>query len=133
MVMKLELDNVRDILLDFEKNLQYNEYISVKELDSRAKTLNITKSDYLYTIDKLAEDSIIDVIYGTGKLKDHIFYVKSITSKGHKFLDNIRKEDVWSKTKSIAKKLGTVSLSHIDKIAEGVITTLITKTISGEL
>ncbi len=131
--MKLELDNVRDILLDFEKNLQYNEYISVKELDSRAKTLNITKSDYLYTIDKLAEDSIIDVIYGTGKLKDHIFYVKSITSKGHKFLDNIRKEDVWSKTKSIAKKLGTVSLSHIDKIAEGVITTLITKTISGEL
>jgi len=44
--------------------------------------------------------------------------VARLTSAGHNFLDNIRNQDIWSKTKAKFKGLGGVGLTVIAAIAE---------------
>ena len=43
-----------------------------------------------------------------------------MTWKGHEFLDAVRNEDIWSKTKSIAGKAGVASLEAVLGIAKDV-------------
>jgi Hypothetical protein (DUF2513). len=48
-----------------------------------------------------------------------IFMLERITFAGHEFLNNIRNDNIWNKTKSEAAKIGeTVSLGVIKSIAE---------------
>lgn len=48
-----------------------------------------------------------------------------LTPKAHEFINNIRKDDNWHKTKNIALKVGSFSLDTLSKIATGVISSLI--------
>ena len=41
----------------------------------------------------------------------------SLTYDGHQFLDNVRNNNIWNKTKSIAKELGCSSLRSLASIA----------------
>ena len=53
------------------------------------------------------------------------FLVKRITMQGYDFLDDIRSDNIWGKTKNIAEQIGVKSLSGIAKIASNVITEII--------
>ncbi|MGN7267361.1 DUF2513 domain-containing protein [Bacillus licheniformis] len=51
--------------------------------------------------------------------------VGSITWDGHQFLDNIRDNAVWSKTKDAVKSLSSVSLSILSNVGESITKKLI--------
>lgn len=76
---------------------------------------------------KEAEYIDIEFFYGN----DVLAYLSctGITWKGHEFLDNIRDNDVWSRTKNIAKSVSSVSLSVLSNVASKVITEIISKQI----
>jgi hypothetical protein len=49
------------------------------------------------------------------------FLVKGLTWEGREFLDSIRGNDVWQKTKAGVEKIGGVGLGFVWEIAKGVI------------
>ena len=53
--------------------------------------------------------------------------IKRLSVSGHEFLENIRNNNTWNKTKEISQKLGTSSLNFISQIASNVISDLITR------
>lgn len=117
--MKLELDNIRNILLDLEENLGYSQTFDNNDLIFRAKQLNISPQSYFYTIEKLGEANFINITYNKTKFQN-IIHVESITYSGHQFLENIRNDKNWKKTKAVAKSAGNTSIKIISTIAEKV-------------
>ncbi|WP_419154673.1 DUF2513 domain-containing protein [Weissella bombi] len=114
--MELELDNIRDILLDFEKNLKYNEPFELDSLITRASVLDISKNDYLYTLDKLLEGNLINCISNNNT----IVSVVSITYEGHQLLEDIRNDDNWTKAKKTVNEAGVASISSIRAISKKI-------------
>ena len=53
------------------------------------------------------------------------YLIDDLTVKGHEFVNGIRDEKLWNKTKSIAAKIGAKSLDVFVQIASNVITELI--------
>lgn len=51
--------------------------------------------------------------------------VVDLTPKAHEFINNIRKDTNWNKTKEVAGKVGSFSLNVLSQIATNVITSLI--------
>lgn len=117
--MKLKKECVRDLLLYFEKNLSYE-----NEIQANCITLKkYTKDDILYTSDKLLESGLINAKKEKWILSNQpIIIVSSITTNGHRFLDSIRSPEIWRKTKSKLKSLGSVSIEIISQVAASVIT-----------
>lgn len=123
--MKLIRECVRDTMLYLEDNLKLNDFVS-------SDSISIPKykqDDITYTISKLEEAGYINAV--SRSYDDEIFYyINSITWNGHQFLDNIRDNKVWSKTKSILSKLESVSIEIISSTAAQVVTNIISKQIS---
>jgi len=55
--------------------------------------------------------------------------VFDLTYQGHQFLDEIRSDNVWNKTKETAKSIGSFSVNTLSTIATGVITSLAQKSL----
>ena len=124
--MKLNHDCVRDLLLYLEDNLNFNNEIKINKLNLR----DYSQEDLLYTAQKLIEANYINCVtsrYYDNKLP--FILVKSITFEGHQFLDNIRDENVYSKTKTILSTFKSVSIDIFSETASKVITALISKQI----
>lgn len=119
--MRLNNECVRDLLLAIEENLGINDKVSIDDFELP----NYSYDELIYTALKLIEAGFING--DSSKMIDgSIFvYVSSLTWDGHKFLDNIRDNEVWRKTKSIVSKFSSVSLGIISNVAAQVITALI--------
>lgn len=119
--MHLNNECVRDLLLAIEENLGINDKVSIDDFELP----NYSYDELIYTALKLIEAGFING--DSSKMIDgSIFvYVSSLTWDGHKFLDNIRDNEVWRKTKSIVSKFSSVSLGIISNVAAQVITALI--------
>ncbi|EDO0799378.1 DUF2513 domain-containing protein, partial [Listeria monocytogenes] len=52
-------------------------------------------------------------------------FVSKITWSGHQFLDNIRDDEVWKKTKKTVSKFSSVSVSLLSTISSNVLSQLI--------
>ena len=119
--MKLNQDCIRDLLLYLEKNLKLNDYLPVRNITLK----NYSPEELLYTADKLYEAGYLKcarkVYYNT----DLMIFVSSITYNGHQFLDNIRDEKVFEKTKSILSVFKSVSIEIISETASKVIISMI--------
>ena len=122
--MKLNHDCVRDLLLYIEENSSYTDTIHLNSLTLK----EYLTDDILYTADKLIEAGFLDCIRlrSLGSSKPDI-KVKSITFEGHKFLDNIRDNKVWSTTKSVLSKFTSTSIGIVSDIASQVISNIISK------
>ncbi|MCT6857334.1 MAG: DUF2513 domain-containing protein, partial [Bombilactobacillus mellis] len=59
--------------------------------------------------------------------KDPDFFFSDLTPEGHKFINDIRNEQNWKKTKSVAKSIGSFSIDALKSIASEVVTTAINK------
>lgn len=117
--MKLKKECVRDLLLYFEKNLSYENEIQANCIILK----KYTKDDILYTSDKLLEAGLINAKKEKWILSNQpTIIVSSITTNGHRFLDSIRSPEIWRKTKSKLKSLGSVSIEIISQVAASVIT-----------
>ncbi|EAG0857908.1 DUF2513 domain-containing protein [Listeria monocytogenes] len=52
-------------------------------------------------------------------------FVSKITWSGHQFLDNIRDDEVWKRTKKTVSKFSSVSVSLLSTIASNILSQLI--------
>ena len=85
-----------------------------------------------YTQNKAHVKLLIDAGYLDGNYDlsagDHVkgAYVGRITMKGYDFLDNVRDETIWNKTKEkIQKTTGTASIEIVKEVAAALVRSLI--------
>lgn len=121
--MKLNPDCVRDILLTTEDTTGYNEYLEYPAELSRCPLLqDYSDNEIRYHIIQCVKSNLLEArredLAGNIEISD-------LTPKGHEFLANIRSDNVWNKTKNIAYKMGSFSISTLTNIATGVLTELI--------
>lgn len=126
--MKINDDCIRDVLLYLEKNLIISEELEFKhiDLDSLVEALtDYPRQDIFYSVYNLNDIGFINAMiqYGDG----HVYscLITNINYEGHEFIKNIRDNNIWNKTKSIADKLGSNSLEALFKISSNIITELI--------
>ena len=120
--MKLNHDIVREVLLYLEDHLELND-----ELDSTKIIIpEVTADEVAYTLLRLSEADFIKIITDEDLSGNLDIFVKSLTWKGHEFLDNIRSNNTWDKVKKVAAEVGADSLSTLQKIAINVISASIT-------
>lgn len=122
--MRLNSDCVRDILLtvenecDFHNEMNYN-----KDENTLVQLSKYSHEEIIYHI-KQCELSklILGVTYCDGGTS---IFISDLSPEGHKFLANIREDTVWNGVKTVAKKVGSTSLSALTQIASNVVTELI--------
>lgn len=115
--MRLHYDCVRELLLYLEEKLSFNDTLDVSNISIG----NFSEEEILYTAMKLSESEYIKAkIFNdiTGQKYTNVF---SITWKGHKFIDTIRDNQVWSKTKKFLNKISSFTLDVIEKVASAII------------
>lgn len=119
--MKLDHNCVRSILLELEETLTLNDVLSLHQMKNFKTFEKFGHETSVYTLTKLIEAEFLkgSVPVGDNEIIDVL--VGSITWEGHQFLDNIRDNDVWSKTKDSVKSLSSVSLSVLSSVATSVI------------
>ena len=121
--MKLNPDCVRDILITVE-SMDYGNVWTIKHL---SKCLpEYTEDELQYHCTKLHAAGYLDAI--TIKMLRapvQIARIHDLTYEGHQFLADIRSDTNWSKTKEIAKSVGSSSLNALKEIATGVVTSVI--------
>lgn len=120
--MKLNHDCVRDLMIYFEENLDYNNDVYVNTLPSE----NYSKDELVYTTEKLNEAGYIKCVCKNyvGE-KTPLIIVNAITYDGHAFLDNVRDNKIWSKTKGILSSLKSASIEIVSETAAKVISNTI--------
>ncbi len=120
--MRLNHECVRDLLLYLEDNLLFKFHLCANDLE-------------------IAPHESLDIIYATAKLSEskyiktsHILYthdtipiihIQSLTWDGHKFLNNIRDDYVWEKTKFVVAPFSSVSIGIIEDISNRLILKII--------
>lgn len=120
--MKLDNECIRDLLLYLEENCSYKNDITLNEL----KLEKYTTEEIVYTGEKLYEAGYINCLKSKSLYEEMpIIVVMSLTYNGHRFIDNIRDDKVWGKTKGILSKVKSASLDIICNVAAQVITNII--------
>lgn len=119
--MKLNHDCIRDLLLYIEENLNYDDELEINKLQLKSYSLE----ELLYTTEKLSQADYLT--YYPLEIDDEysILLVDSITYKGHQFLDTVRDNQVWDKTKKVLSFLKSVSIEITSETASKVINHLI--------
>lgn len=124
--MRLNPDCIRDILFYVEENAGYSEMIPFY---TNLERFNIKlKNDYpadviLYHLELCEEYGYLTIYSHTmGAIN-----VKRLSVSGHEFLENIRQDTNWNKTKEVAKSAGSTSIEILSNIASNLITALISK------
>ena len=122
--MRLNPDCVRDILLTVEDYTDFTKAIEYKKDQKQFKLLNkYSHNEIVYHISQCNRSGLIDDVeyFDDG---DYII-IGDLSPKGHEFIENIRQDTVWNGIKSVAKKIGSTSLSAVVQIASNVITEII--------
>lgn len=124
--MKLDVECIREILIYLENNLDFIEGTYKHNNIGRSKivkdlhsTKGLDKDLLAYAIEKMCESHIIeaDIIIGSCHGMTHC-NIYDISYQGHQFLDSIRPESIWEKTKNIANSIGNHSLKFIEDTAQ---------------
>lgn len=120
--MKLNPDCLRDILLKIESLPGVNYEFRFDEETVASEFPNYTYDEILYHV---RQCDLHGYLFNPRYTLDGPCSVRDLSPKGHEFLANIRSDNVWSKTKNVANKIGSYSIDTLAKIATGVITELI--------
>ena len=112
--MERNWDIIRDIL------------IKIEALDSANKPLHLSDfppdkaNEYSYHAELLLEAGLVEgQMHRTMRQEAQTFMIRRLTWEGHEFLDTIRNDNVWSKTKKSFVKGG---LSMTFDLVKGVAT-----------
>lgn len=122
--MKRDLDLLRNIMKYLEENLVPGQIIKSSKItqfgDSDEVHLMIAEH-----IKLLLDDNLIETLKPIEVQGFTIFMINRITSKGHDFLDALRSDTVWNKTKEKMKEVGGFTLGIALEIAKEQIKKLI--------
>ncbi len=126
--MKLNQECIRDLLLETESKLELDGSIGYKDIEQLDLTKKYNSNDIIYVLQKLNEAGFLKVrFYQSSSTSVYSLSIDSITWEGHKFLDTIRDNTVWSDTKNVVSKFSSVSITMISDIASNVISQIINK------
>ena len=120
--MKLNPDCIRDILITIEDNTGFGKYMSYSLNSTYDLLQKYTFDEVRYHIDQCELSNLITKV---NKFIDGSCLIQDLSPSGHQFLADIRSDNNWNKTKSIAKTVGTSSLTAIKEIATNVIAEVI--------
>lgn len=120
--MKLNPECIRDILLSVEDNTGFYDSLEYPEEINKCPLLeSYTDEEIRYHIRQCKKSYLIEVDENlTGDMS-----ISDLTPSGHEFLANIRADNIWNRTKTIAEKVGSHSLDTLNKISVGVISEII--------
>jgi hypothetical protein len=118
--MKRDMDLIRRILLDIEAQEDPEEDI---ELDSGGKSEQVIQ----YHLHLLYDGGFINAHEISPMTAAANWYQPlGLTWKGHEFLDDIRNDTVWNKTKEkVGAQVGTVSLAVLQEVAKATVKSLL--------
>ena len=121
--MRLNPDCIRDILLFIESTTDSKiRYVDLESiLNALSQYDENTIQYHLYQIEN--SKLILGAVHADNKPS----IISDLSPKGHEFLENIRSDSNWNKTKEIANNIGSFSINNLSQIAIGVVTELITK------
>ena len=118
--MKLNADCIRDILLVVEENATYSNDVE-EEIIYKNLTPKYSKEEILYHVRQCEHSGLfLKVTHYFGG-----FIIQDLSPYRHQFVNNIRQDNNWNKTKEIANKVGSSSLDVLKDIAAQVISNLI--------
>ena len=85
-----------------------------------------SSGDILYSVKQMIMDEFLQArpLQVSGA---ELYWIEDITPKGHDFLGNIRSEDNWKRTKSMAGRVGATTLDVLSTIAAKAIDEVIAK------
>lgn len=125
--MRLNPDCVRDILFYIEENTDYQYWTtfprSPQNFDIKLKN-DYPANEILYHLELCEE---YGYIVTPNSQPMGTIQVKRLSVSGHEFLENIRQDTNWNKTKEVAKKSGSTSIEILSNIASNLATALISK------
>lgn len=124
--MKFNPDCVRDILIHIE-SFEYGSSHTIDQMCSELPRYSYEELDYhcLHLYDAgFIKATTVNI---RGGYLPQVSRVFDLTYQGHQFLDEIRSDNVWNKTKETAKSIGSFSVNTLSTIATGVITSLAQK------
>lgn len=125
--MRLNPDCLRDVLLIVESSSAFDKIVTMDDFQQSPLFDNYNVDTWLYHIRQASQADLLD---GTEFTMDGSFLIKDLTPRGHEFLANIREEHNWSKTKHIAAKVGSFSISALSSIATNVVASSIDRYLS---
>lgn len=119
--MELNQDCVRSILLELEEKLTLNDHVYLNDLKQLTTFREYEEDTCIYAILKLIEAGYLNgkPVRGDGRIID--LGISSMTWEGHLFLDNIRDNKIWSKTKESVKGLSSISISLLSSVAGDIL------------
>ncbi|MGT2915575.1 DUF2513 domain-containing protein [Streptococcus dysgalactiae] len=120
--MKLNPDCIRDILLNIEERADYGNYALFASKEEFAQLPEYSANEIMYHIRQCDNSGFF---LGKVSYFSEGCIVKDLSPLGHEFLANIRQDSNWSKTKDIAKNVGSTSLDVLKDISAQVISNLI--------
>jgi hypothetical protein len=117
--MQRDMDLVRDLLLRIDADNEMNgqrEFMfeTPEELGFSGRSVE----ELAYHIELLIEAGFVK---GQISLGMPLHVISKLTWNGHEFLDNIRDEGIWGKTKKRLSGLSSVGLSVVAEIAKAEI------------
>lgn len=130
--MKMDIDCLRDILLQAEEGFillpaPIRDWETMELVES--KSLPSGRYPYIekYEVEKLIYHS--ELLAEINFIKLDIFNeahkITNLTAEGHFFLEDIRNNNIWNKTKEISTKIGVGSIKALKDIAVNVVTSAI--------
>jgi hypothetical protein len=122
--VKLNPDCIRDILITVE-NSEFGSHMTLEKLCE--KLPNYTRDEIHYCCIKLNEAGMLEVliVQMMRQTMPGIKTINDLTFEGHEFLADIKSDNAWNKTKSIAKNIGSFSIHALKDISVGVVSELI--------
>ncbi|MFK7678742.1 DUF2513 domain-containing protein [Bacillus sp. Wb] len=105
--MKRDMDLIRKILIQVEeKENEYLEYLLPIE--------GYTEEEIQYHLRMISGQGLVNAHYA-----DNIGRVTTLTWEGYEFLENIKNDTIWNKTKDVVKKNGgAASLAIMTELAK---------------
>lgn len=123
--MKLNYDCLRKILITIESELNWNDKLSYTytNLSSMVNELqDFSRAEVAYASKMAIEADLIEaqIIDCDTCIIDIRYY--GLTYEGHQFLDTVRENKIWKKTKDIISSAGGASLSIMKSVATECLT-----------
>lgn len=120
--MKLNPDCIRDILFAIEERTSMKNLFYLDEDGCHEIFPNYDLDTILYHI---RQCDMYGYLYNVSFSMTNSCTVIDLTPKAHEFINNIREDNNWRKTKEVAGKVGSLSLNVLSQIATNIITSLI--------